>query len=139
VAWPHLKLPSVLYFNTLALISSSGTLEIARRASLEMRDGGSRLWFYATLGLGLIFVSGNIRPGCNFDPKDFIWPQVPQFYFDVLTRCTLCMYSAARRLEQLVAKLTGPVPLLRRSTLYATSVLLALHGLLWLYCFSCCG
>ena len=31
VDWPHVELPSVLYFNTVALIASSVTLEIARR------------------------------------------------------------------------------------------------------------
>lgn len=57
--WRHLALPPVLYFNTLALIARSITLEVARRRfTRRVEIAASLRWFYATLLLGLIFVSG---------------------------------------------------------------------------------
>src|ERR1700736_4028840 len=60
--WRHFSLPAILYLNTLLLLLSSVTLEAARRR-VSAFMGGSRvtspaLWLYATLALGLFFLSG---------------------------------------------------------------------------------
>jgi cytochrome c oxidase subunit 3 len=62
--WTHIALPSILWFNTLALVLSSVTLERARhRVAAFMRGvGGVRsmplLWLNATMVLGVLFVLG---------------------------------------------------------------------------------
>src|SRR5579864_4255843 len=64
--WHHLTLPRILYFNTLALLASSLTLEIARRrvavfmSGLKTLDESPARWLYVTLLLGLTFVAGQI-------------------------------------------------------------------------------
>lgn len=70
-AWQHFELPSILYANTLVLLISSVTLEIARRrvggpfdrlgrVDLSHPDALRRqlLWLYVTLALGLVFLAG---------------------------------------------------------------------------------
>ena len=62
--WRHLALPQILYFNTLVLIASSVTLEMARRqvgaymAGPRDQSAAPARWLYITLLLGLFFVSG---------------------------------------------------------------------------------
>src|SRR5579863_3664849 len=62
--WRHFALPSILYFNTLLLLVSSVTLEVARRriaafmGGLREANGNPARWLYITLFLGLLFVAG---------------------------------------------------------------------------------
>jgi cytochrome c oxidase subunit 3 len=58
--WRHFRLPPILYFNTLVLLASSFTLASARRriTAVPTLDGLSGL--YGTLGLGLLFVTGQV-------------------------------------------------------------------------------
>lgn len=66
--WQTFKLPYILYFNTLLLVASSVTLEVARRrvsafmAGVKSQAGGRpespARWLYITLFLGLLFVAG---------------------------------------------------------------------------------
>lgn len=58
--WLSIQLPGILWVNTLVLLLSSGTLEIARR-KLRSDDatGFRRMWTLTTL-LGLLFVGGQV-------------------------------------------------------------------------------
>ncbi len=69
--WQHFRLPPLLYWNSLVLIVSSGTLELARHRiggpfdrlartdSLSAERLRERLfWLRATLALGIVFVVG---------------------------------------------------------------------------------
>ncbi len=57
--WRHLALPGVLYLNTLVLLASSLTLEIARRKDASnLASMRSRL--YLTFALGIVFLGGQI-------------------------------------------------------------------------------
>jgi cytochrome c oxidase subunit 3 len=73
--WGHFGLPRILYFNTLILLLSSFTLEISRRQFARDRNlGREKLrgegdarppaqavhWLSITMGLGLIFVLGQL-------------------------------------------------------------------------------
>jgi cytochrome c oxidase subunit III len=71
--WVHFKLPRILYANTLLLLVSSFTLETPRRwfaLSPNLGREASRadarpparalLWLYITMGLGLMFVLGQL-------------------------------------------------------------------------------
>jgi cytochrome c oxidase subunit 3 len=54
--WSHIVIPSILYANTAALLLSSFTMEMSRRALA--RSAGVTAWLAITLLLGLSFVSG---------------------------------------------------------------------------------
>ena len=69
--WQHFKLPAILYLNTLLLVASSVTLELARRRIGGPFDRLGRvdalspeglrrrlLWLRVTLALGLVFLVG---------------------------------------------------------------------------------
>ncbi len=55
--WRHLTLPGILYLNSVILLMSSLTLEIARRKSIS-NLAGMRSWLYLTLALGSAFLAG---------------------------------------------------------------------------------
>jgi len=55
--WRHLALPGILYLNTMVLLASSLTLEIARRKQIS-ELAGTRSWLYLTLALGSAFLVG---------------------------------------------------------------------------------
>jgi cytochrome c oxidase subunit 3 len=55
--WRHLAIPRILYFNTVILLLSSLTLEIARRKTAE-NPGRTRSWLYVTVALGAAFLLG---------------------------------------------------------------------------------
>jgi len=62
--WQHLTLPPILYANTVVLLASSVTLEIARRRiagyarGIESQIAAPMRWLVITLALGLLFVAG---------------------------------------------------------------------------------
>jgi cytochrome c oxidase subunit III len=62
--WQSFTMPWILYLNTLILIASSVTLEVARRriaafmGGFTSRSESPARWLYITLSLGLIFVAG---------------------------------------------------------------------------------
>jgi cytochrome c oxidase subunit III len=136
VDWPHIELPSVLYFNTLALVASSVTLEIARRRFTRSgQTAATRFWFYTTLALGLIFVAGQYVAWLQLRSEGLYLATSPSSsYFYVLTAVhALHVLGGLGGLIRLVAKLGEPVSSLCRSTLYATSYYWHFMGLLWLY------
>src|SRR5712664_119085 len=65
--WAHIALPPVLYGNTLALLLSSATLQLARRALAAVPSVDPRAvrmglgWLKATLALGFVFVAGQFE------------------------------------------------------------------------------
>lgn len=58
--WQHTPMPPVIWFNTAVLLVSSGTIILARRKL----DGGDReafrSWWWVTIGLGMIFLTGQL-------------------------------------------------------------------------------
>lgn len=142
--WQHITLPPVLYLNTLVIIASSVTLEIARRqvaafmTSLQQKDnkgqvGSPARWLYVTLFLGLLFVAGQI----------FAWLQLQSQGFKLATNISysfLYVLTAAHALH-LLGGLGGMVrvigkfnqSVLKRSTLDATSRYWHFMGVLWVY------
>src|SRR6202795_1741760 len=106
--WRHFTLPSVLYFNTLVIIASSITLEIARRriatfmspAPGSAHNNAARSsdtnnkdhaenparWLYITLLLGLVFVAGQIFAWMQLKSQGFgMASNVSYSFFYVLT------------------------------------------------------
>lgn len=76
--WQHFRLPTILYLNTLVLITSSGTLEIARRKATR---GAGLPWLSLTLGLGLVFVLGQILAWQNLAAQGLFLATSPSSAF----------------------------------------------------------
>jgi cytochrome c oxidase subunit 3 len=58
--WVPVHLPAVLWANTLALLASSATMELARRRLAESNLKAFRTLWQATTGLGFLFLVGQI-------------------------------------------------------------------------------
>jgi cytochrome c oxidase subunit III len=62
--WRSFTLPSILYLDTALLLASSVTLEVAQRrvarfmGGIVIRGESPARWLYITLGLGLLFMTG---------------------------------------------------------------------------------
>jgi cytochrome c oxidase subunit 3 len=58
--WKNLALPRILWVNTVVLLASSATLELARKAlSRGQREAFRNFWLLTT-GLGMVFVGGQL-------------------------------------------------------------------------------
>ncbi len=58
--WVATPLPRILYLNALVLVVSSATLELSRRSLAAGLGGRFVGWLYATTGLGLAFLAGQL-------------------------------------------------------------------------------
>ena len=58
--WVSIALPHVLYANTAVLVASSLTMELARLAASRQKPRRCARWLFATLLLGLAFVTGQL-------------------------------------------------------------------------------
>jgi cytochrome c oxidase subunit III len=59
--WQPIRLPSILWFNTLVLLVSSGTIEVARRHHQVHARDSFRRWWALTTGLGIVFLLGQVE------------------------------------------------------------------------------
>lgn len=58
--WIAFRVPGLLWINTLVLLASSGTLEVARKKLATSEEAGFRKMWMTTTVLGLVFVVGQI-------------------------------------------------------------------------------
>jgi cytochrome c oxidase subunit III len=139
--WQHLTLPPILFMNTILLLASSGTLEIARRrvaafarGLLPDRNPGS-FWLGATLALGLLFVAGQYLAWRQLRADGLYLASNPNSsFFYVLTAVhALHVLGGLIGLVRVNYLFRRPVLALRRSTLDATSYYWHFMGVLWLY------
>ena len=137
--WRHITLPPVLYLNSLVIIASSFTLEIARRRVATFMGGvrdqaaSPGRWLYVTLFLGLLFVAGQTFAWVQLKSQGFgLASNVSYSFFYVLTVAhALHVSGGLGGLVRVIWKLNRSV--LRRSTLDATSRYWHFMGVLWLY------
>jgi cytochrome c oxidase subunit 3 len=137
--WRHITLPPVLYLNSLVIIASSFTLEIARRRVATFMGGvrdqaaSPGRWLYVTLFLGLLFVAGQTFAWVQLKSQGFgLASNVSYSFFYVLTVAhALHVFGGLGGLVRVIGKLNHSV--LRRSTLDATSRYWHFMGVLWLY------
>jgi cytochrome c oxidase subunit 3 len=140
--WHHFTLPPVLYLNTLLIIASSATLELARRRiaafmsapkdQAKSRENPAQ-WLYITLFLGLLFVAGQTFAWMQLRSQGFgLASNVSYSFFYVLTVAhALHVSGGLGGLVRVIWKLNKSD--LRRSTLDATSRYWHFMGVLWLY------
>ena len=137
--WRHFTLPPVLYLNSLVIVASSFTLEIARRRIAAFMGGirdqaeSPARWLYITLFLGLLFVAGQTFAWLQLKAQGFgLATNVSYSFFYVLTVAhALHVFGGLGGLVRAIGKLNHSV--LRRSALDATSRYWHFMGVLWLY------
>lgn len=137
--WRHFTLPRILYLNTLVLLASSVTLEVARRRVASFMGGvNSRVavplgWLYATLALGLLFVAGQYEAWLQLRSQGWYLPTNPSssFFYVFTAIHGLHVLGGLGGLIAVIRKLQRLV--LRRSTLDATSHYWHFMDILWLY------
>lgn len=140
--WRHFTLPPVLYFNTLLIIASSITLEVARKRIAAFMGGAKdravgetapAQWLYITLFLGLLFVAGQTFAWVQLKSQGFgLASNVSYSFFYVLTVAhALHVFGGLGGLVRVIAKVNKSA--LRRSTLDATSKYWHFMGVLWVY------
>jgi cytochrome c oxidase subunit 3 len=137
--WQHITLPPVLYLNTLIIIASSVTLEIARRriasymGGVKGRAEHPARWLYITLFLGLLFVAGQTFAWMQLRAQGlFLATNISYSFFYVLTVAhALHLLGGLGGLVRAIGKLNHSV--LKRSTLDATSRYWHFMGALWVY------
>lgn len=136
--WRHFTLPWVLYLNTVAILASSVTLELARRRIATFM-GGLKLqgspakWLYVTLFLGILFVVGQYIAWLQLKAQGLYLASNPaSSFFYVLTAAhALHVFGGLGGLVRVIKKLKNAG--LRRSTLDATSRYWHFMDVLWVY------
>ena len=139
VDWRHFTLPSILYVNTLVLLASSVTLEIARRR-VALFMGGLRStvqsparWLYVTLALGFLFVAGQYVAWRQLSSQGLYLATNPasSFFYVFTAAHVLHLLGGLGGLSRVIYKLDHLV--LRRSTLDATARYWHFMDVLWVY------
>lgn len=137
--WQHFTLPPILYFNSLLIIVSSITLDLARReitafqARGKSQEKAPARMLYATLALGLLFVAGQTYAWFQLKAQGFgLATNVSYSFFYVLTVAhALHVLGGLGGLTRLIVKVHAST--LKRSTLNATSLYWHFMGALWMY------
>lgn len=139
--WHHIVLPPILWFNTVALIASSVTLELAwKQVAAFMRGqissrSRAMLWLNLTLILGLLFVIGQYVAWLKLRAQGLYLPTNPNSsFFYLLTGVhAVHVLGGLGGLSRVQLKFRGIAGPLRRSTMDATSYYWHFMGSLWLY------
>jgi cytochrome c oxidase subunit 3 len=139
--WHHLAIPRILFLNSLVLIASSFTLEIARRRVAAFARGVTSditvplQWLYGTFGLGLLFVLGQYKAWLGLRAQGLFLASNPNSsFFYVLTAVHVVhVLGGLGGLLYVIHKLRRPVFALRRSTIDSASYYWHFMGGLWMY------
>jgi cytochrome c oxidase subunit 3 len=137
--WRHFALPSILYYNTILLLGSSVTLEIARRRVAAFMGGLKShaaipvRWLYLTLGLGLLFVAGQYVAWMQLSRQGVFLASNPSssFFYVLSAVHALHVLGGLGGLSRIILKLKAAA--LRRSTLDATARYWHFMDILWIY------
>jgi cytochrome c oxidase subunit III len=137
--WQGFPLPPVLYFNTLLLIASSITLEVARpriasfMGGLRTRKESPARWLYITLFLGLFFVAGQYVAWSQLRAAGLYLATNPSSSFFYLLTVTHAIHvlGGLGGLLYVIHKLRKSV--LRRNQFVAAARYWHFMGILWLY------
>lgn len=139
--WQHIVLPNILLWNTLVLVFSSVTLEIARRKVLTYARGENSsqivplAWLGSTLALGLVFVVGQFVAWSQLKAQGVYLATSPTASFFYVMTVIHAMHVAGGLggLTRVILKTSGHVFTLKRSTLDGTAYYWHFMGALWIY------
>jgi cytochrome c oxidase subunit 3 len=137
--WRHLTLPPILYLNTLVLLASSVTLELARRRIAVFMGGARNLdlhparWLYLTSLLGIVFVAGQYMAWLQLRSQGLYLATNPNssFFYLLTALHGLHVLGGLVGLTYVIHKLHRTI--LRRSTLDSFSYYWHFMGILWVY------
>jgi cytochrome c oxidase subunit III len=137
--WRHFTLPPILYLNTLVLILSSFTLEVARRrvasfmGGLETTMAKPARWLYITLSLGFVFVAGQYIAWRELNAQGLYLATNPSssFFYVFTAGHALHVLGGLGGLGRVIRKLDQRT--LRPSTLDATARYWHFMDVLWVY------
>jgi len=137
--WQHITLPPILYANTVVLLASSVTLEIARRRiagyvrGIESHVARPMRWLVITLSLGLLFVAGQYVGWLQLKADGLFLATNPNSsFFYVFTGVHgLHVLGGLAGLVYVISKLNRSI--LRRSTFAAAAQYWHFMDILWLY------
>jgi cytochrome c oxidase subunit 3 len=141
--WTHIVLPRILYLNTLALLLSSATLEMSRRAlatapGSELDSGAVRKglgWLGGTLALGLLFVAGQYEAWRQLAAQGlYLATNANSSFYYVLTAMHgLHLLAGIAALLFVISRMLLVGNRFRRSTFESTAIYWHFMGVLWLY------
>ena len=131
--WSHIVLPSILYANTAALLLSSVTMEMSRRALA--RSAGVSAWIAITLLLGLSFVAGQYLAWRHLAAQGLYLATNPNssFLYVFTGMHALHLLGGIAVLVYLLGRVVGGHSSLRHHLLDNTAVYWHFMGGLWLY------
>jgi cytochrome c oxidase subunit 3 len=137
--WRHLALPAILYLNTVVLVASSITLELARRQVAAFMGGGRteatkpRRWLYITLFLGALFVAGQYIAWIQLRSQGLYLATNPNssFFYVLTAMHALHVSGGLGGLVRVIHRLNKSV--LQKSTLDATATYWHFMDGLWVY------
>ncbi len=139
--WSHLVLPSILYLNTLFLLASSGTLEMARHNLAELRDTHkASTWVILTLLLGLAFCAGQYKAWLDLRAEGIYLATNPNssFFYLLTFMHVLHVLVGILVLMYLAWRLTASKAVFRRGLFLNTAVYWHFMGVLWVYLLLLC-
>ena len=132
--WQHFRLPPILYFNTLVLLSSSITLATARRRITAVSALEGLRGLYLTLGLGVLFVSGQVVAWRQLAAQGLFLATSPSsaFFYLFTALHGLHVVGGLAGLMYVLQRLrrVGPVP---TTALGAAALYWHFMDVLWLY------
>src|ERR1700716_1784354 len=139
--WTHIALPPVLYANTLALLLSSATLQMAGRAITAVPSTEPRAvrvglgWLMATLALGFVFVAGQFEAWRQLAAQGLYLATNPNssFYYVLTAMHGLRVLAGITALALVIVRIAARGGAFRKSTFEATATYWHFMGVLWLY------
>jgi cytochrome c oxidase subunit III len=137
--WRSFTLPSILYLDTALLLASSVTLEVAQRrvarfmGGIVIRGESPARWLYITLGLGLLFMTGQYVAWAQLRGEGLYLATNPSssFFYLLTVAHALHILGGIIGLGYVILKLDRSE--LRRSALDATSRYWHFVDVLWMY------
>ena len=146
--WQHVRLPPILYLNTLVLLASSATLELGARrirwswlkaasdAGLQPRavpDGTG--WLHVSLALGLLFITGQVAAWRDLAAQGLFLATNPgsSFFYVFTALHALHLLGGIVALGYVLGRVrrsAGPPPV---AALGAASLYWHFMGVLWLF------
>ena len=144
--WKPFVLPPILYLNTFLLLTSSVTLELARKqiagaaansqSETRLLSHGGK-WLYATLGLALLFVLGQTLAWHNLAAQGLFLATNPSCSFFYVFTALHGLHVLGGVLGLLYAnrRLTLGFPFATASPLSVAAVYWHFMGILWVYLF----
>lgn len=137
--WRTFTLPPILYFNSVLLIASSVTLEVARRRAAAFmshstgKASSPARWLYGTMFLGLLFVAGQYVAWQQLRARGLYLATNPSssFFYLLTAVHAIHVLGGLGGLAYVIRQLWKGS--LRRSQLVAAARYWHFMGILWLY------